>query len=194
KVFGELGQKIVGLGIEKILDVVRPKAEDAKNAVARAAESSDLRSFKTKLENAMLEEADLTMGQIMSLAMSILNNPTYGQECLQKLDRLYPSAKRMNPRMREDMAKKMIRDDINEQRDRWASNWFYYANDPVRQSPRSASRPNAALLSVPWSSATPSARRRAPARDAGPPTEDTAPSDSHISQLRCLNIAYLVPL
>ena len=26
------------------------------------------------------------------------------------------------------------------------------------------------------------------------PTEDTAPSHSHISQLRCMNIAYLVPL
>ena len=26
------------------------------------------------------------------------------------------------------------------------------------------------------------------------PTEDTAPSHSHISQLRCRNIAYLVPL
>ena len=131
KVFGDLGKEVAGLGIDAALKVVTPDSSAAKNAIQSAAISNQV-SFKTSLENAMLAEADLTIKAIMSVAMSINANSSYGAECLQKLKRLNPRLK--NPKVSEDelepMAKAMIRNDINKQRQEWADQWFYYGNDP----------------------------------------------------------------
>ena len=131
KVFGDLGKEVAGLGIDAALKVVTPDSSAAKNAIQSAAISNQV-SFKTSLENAMLAEADLTIKAILSVAISINANSSYGAECLQKLKRLNPRLK--NPKVSEDelepMAKAMIRNDINKQRQEWADQWFYYGNDP----------------------------------------------------------------
>jgi hypothetical protein len=99
-----------------------------------AAESPNHSSFETHLKNAMSIESDLTLAGIGSLGTAINENKRYGRECLQKLDRLVPNAKRMNSEMRETLAKNMIKDDLNKQRQRWAFEWFYYGNDPQNVS------------------------------------------------------------
>jgi hypothetical protein len=98
----------------------------------RAAAMSDWVSFKTNLENALLTEADLTSNAIMSLAMSIHENNDYGAQCLTKLKRTNAAANKpkISERELEILAKQMIREDINKQRQEWAYKWFYYGNDP----------------------------------------------------------------
>jgi hypothetical protein len=132
KIFGDLGSQVVGLGIDKALKVTAPKPDAAKNKVDVAAMSTP-ESFKTNLENALLAEADLTSKAIMSLAMSILENQDYGVQCLAKLRRINSGANRkdITEHELEAMAKKMIREDINKQRDQWANKWFYYGYNPV---------------------------------------------------------------
>jgi hypothetical protein len=85
--FGDLGAKVAGLGIEKGLNVVTPDSSGAQNAIQVAA-SSGQPSFKTNLENALAAQATLTSNAIMSLANSINENVNYGAECLEKLKRV----------------------------------------------------------------------------------------------------------
>lgn len=131
KMFGDLGKQVVGLGIDKALKVVAPSSDSAQKALQSVA-TADQVSFKTSLENALLAEADLTVKAIMSLALSILENPSYGAECLERLRRL--DARARDPRVTESqlelMAKEMIRNDLNNHRRKWANEWFYYGNDP----------------------------------------------------------------
>src|SRR5690349_7972775 len=86
KVFGDLGKQAAGWGIDKALKVVTPQSGAAMNAVESAA-ASDRGSFKSRLENAMLEQSRRTSDAIMSVAMSINENSDYGAECLQRLKR-----------------------------------------------------------------------------------------------------------
>ena len=91
KMFGDLGAKVAGLGIEKGLNVVTPDSSLAQNAIQVAA-SSGQTSFKTNLENALAAQATLTSDAIMSLANNINENVNYGAECLEKV-RLRQSAR-----------------------------------------------------------------------------------------------------
>src|SRR5262249_39354634 len=68
--------------------------------------------------------------QIGSLGMSILQHSDYGTACLARLYRVNPHSKRMKPAAVEDVAKKMIRDDLDKIRSAWAKQWFYYGNNP----------------------------------------------------------------
>ena len=131
QVFGQVGQQIAGFGIDKAIKVVTPDSNGAQTAIQDAA-SSDQGSFKTRLENALLAEADLTSKAIMSVAMGVHENENYGAECLEKLKKVNPQAKqpKVNEKDLERMAKAMIKDDINKQRQEWADKWFYYGNDP----------------------------------------------------------------
>jgi hypothetical protein len=131
KIFGDLGKQVAGLGIDKALKVVTPNSREAQNAIQSAA-SSGQTSFKTRLENALEAEAGITSDAIMSLANSIAENDNYGAECLEKLKRLNPNAfnSKVTEKQRELLAKKMIRDDIDRQRQLWADQWFYYGYDP----------------------------------------------------------------
>jgi hypothetical protein len=132
KIFGDLGAQVAGFGIDKALKVIVPNPANATSKVDAAA-MSPRASFKTSLENALLAEADLTSKAIMSLAMSILQNQDYGAECLARLKRVSAAAnkKDITERELETLAKQMIREDINKQRQEWADKWFYYGNDPV---------------------------------------------------------------
>jgi len=131
KVYGDLGKQVTGLGIEKGLKVATASSAVARNAVQSVA-MSDETSFKTRLENAMLESARLTSDAIMSLAMSINQNSTYGVECLEKLRKENPHARMLQEpdRELENLAKTMIRNNIDERRQIWAGMWFYYGADP----------------------------------------------------------------
>ncbi len=131
KVFGDLGKQVTGLGIDKALNVVTPSSGTAVNAVHVAA-TADETTFKSRLENAMLKEAERTSNAIMSLALSINLDFFYGAECLEKL-------RKLNPRVRagivselelELLAKTMITYDIDQLRKKWADDWFFYGNDP----------------------------------------------------------------
>ena len=121
KMFGDLGTKVAGLGIEKGLNVVTPDSSLAQNAIQVAA-SSGQTSFKTNLENALAAQATLTSDAIMSLANNINENVNYGAECLEKVRRVNPRAR--NPKVSEKelevMAKEMINDDIDIKRREWA--------------------------------------------------------------------------
>jgi hypothetical protein len=131
KIFGDMGKQVAGFGIDKALKVVTPNSVSAQNAIQSAA-SSGQTSFRTRLENALAAEAGMTSDAIMSLANSIAENANYGAECLQRLKRLHPSAfnSKVTEKHRELLAKKMIRDDIDRQRQEWADQWFYYGYDP----------------------------------------------------------------
>ena len=131
KMFGDLGAKVAGLGIEKGLNVVTPDSSLAQNAIQVAA-SSGQTSFKTNLENALAAQATLTSDAIMSLANNINENVNYGAECLEKVRRVNPRAR--NPKVSEKelevMAKEMINADIDIKRREWADTWFFYGHNP----------------------------------------------------------------
>jgi hypothetical protein len=133
KVFGDLGKEVVGLGVKTVHKVVTPPSQAAKDAIQLAAKS-DQTSFKTNLENAMLAEADLTIKAILSVATDINENSIYGAQCLAKLKQNNPRLNAPGARVKDDelerLAKQMIREDINKQRQKWADEWFYYGNDP----------------------------------------------------------------
>jgi len=131
KVFGDLGKQILGLGIDKVLKVVKPDTQDARNAVDAAAKSVES-SFKSQLENAMRKQAEITSNAIMSLAMSINENSSYGAECLAKLRKENRRAQdpKVPEKELETLAKQMIRSDVNRHRAKWAEDWFYFGNDP----------------------------------------------------------------
>jgi hypothetical protein len=132
KVFGDLGKQVTGWGTDKALKVVTPPSGAAQNAIVTAASSPDLGSFRTRLENALLAEADLTSKAILNLGWSIHDSSDYGAECLQNLKRANPRARdpKVGDRELLDLAKQMISADIDAQRKKWADEWFYYGNDP----------------------------------------------------------------
>ncbi len=120
-----------GIGIDSTLQVMKPHTISGKRAVESAAESGEV-SFKTRLENAMLSQAQLTSDAIMSVAMSIDENSEYGAQFLERLRRRNPHARagKMSDPELEIVAKAMIQEDINEHRRKWANDWLYFGNDP----------------------------------------------------------------
>src|SRR5262249_47790602 len=112
-VFGDVGKEVTGWGIDRAIKVATPKPSIGIKAVESAA-TADEASFKTRLENAMLQEASLTSNAIMSVAIGINANDNYGSECLQKLKRVNARARdpKVGEKELEFLAKQMIREDM----------------------------------------------------------------------------------
>jgi hypothetical protein len=135
KVYGDLGKEVVGLGIKGALKVATPDFAKAKSAVTLAESSTNITSFRTNLENSLLEQSRVTTKAMRSLAMSILEDPDYGHDCLEKLSGQYqgyvnPSGS--NVGTLRSLAKGMIRADIDKIRQQWADDWFFYGRNPPK--------------------------------------------------------------
>src|SRR5262249_50415072 len=131
QVYGDLGKNIAGLGTDKLIQVAIPDTKDAMNKMKSVADADNHTSFKSRLENAMLASAQVTTDAIMSVGMAIHENNDYGSDCLKKLKRVNARARDRNVGEKElqSLAQKMIREDINAMRQKWADEWLYYGND-----------------------------------------------------------------
>ena len=91
-------------------------------------------SFKTTLENALIEEGDLRKKAIRGLAMKVRKDPTYGEDVVKKMYRILPISETQPYYIQEAGAKGMIRAEIDDTRNGWAREWLYYGNDPAPEA------------------------------------------------------------
>jgi hypothetical protein len=132
-VFGELPTEIKEFGADLILKPTDPREESDGGSLAGLLRKPDPDMLKLNLSSALRAEARKTSKAIGSLALDIINNQDYGNSCLKRLHRLNPGSERTSEHMREQLAKKMIVEDIDRQRRELATGWLYYGNDPVRE-------------------------------------------------------------
>ncbi len=133
KVFGDMSAGVAGFGVDKLLKPGAPKpGGDVRKAMEQVVSATDMSNFGLKLKDAVEANAAVTKQAILNLAMDIHKNDKYGNECLQRLERLEPRMKHAKPEERLARGKAMIEKDIDRHREKWADEWFMYGREPLR--------------------------------------------------------------
>lgn len=132
KIFGDTAASTVQLGTDRLFQLAA--VDPARRVNLAAATSGSIASFKTTLENALIEEGDLRKKAIRDLAMRIRKDPNYGEDVLKKMYRIVPNSETQPYHAQEAAAKGMIRAGIDCTRIGWACDWLYYGNDPAPEA------------------------------------------------------------
>ncbi|MFN7934348.1 MAG: hypothetical protein U0R19_13545 [Bryobacteraceae bacterium] len=130
KVFGDLVNSTVKVGTDRVFKL---QAGTGATGAISIPTDGKIESFKTLLENALLQEASLRSGAIHNLAMEILNDVRYGQDLVDKMYRNLPESANFPYERQEAITKGMIRVAVNEVRAKWAREWVYFGNDPKQE-------------------------------------------------------------
>lgn len=138
KAYGDFAGQVTGLGINGAIKVILPDPQKIKGAVLPAEASSNVASFRTNLDNSLLQQSQVTIDIIKKLAFDIRHNPDYGRQCLEKLSQRTHG--HVNPAgsyyiTLKSMAERMIREDIDRLRREWAADWFFFGSEIPTTSP-----------------------------------------------------------
>lgn len=147
KVYGEFASNAVSkLAFDPIIAAITSVPERggtnksyqelmAVSLIPDNAESRDLHfSLKTRLENALADQQQKTMQQILDLALRIQRSPNIGKVILGYLYKKQPEVAKMSIRDKQTAAQRFVESIIDGHREKWAQEWLYYGNDPPMTS------------------------------------------------------------
>ena len=149
KVFGDAAAKGGQLGIDGLFarnsqPREKTKSHDEFSAAALIAENATgvelYTSLKTRLENALLTEKQETIKTISNLALDVRRSPEFGKNLLKKLYQQKPQLKKMKDPEIQQAANALIETIVDEDRAKWAQDWFYYGHDPATTSTQEMSQ------------------------------------------------------
>jgi hypothetical protein len=137
KVFGDFGGSWLtfaqAMKINPAIQATVPSSSALDLEINLASNATDLISLETNLRNAMREGKKMGETAIANYAGAIQKDHDYGRKWLQKL-KDDPWSKNASEQMLRVYGEKMIRDTIDEQRRKWATEWYYFghtAAEPV---------------------------------------------------------------
>lgn len=130
KAFGDLVNSTVKVGTDRVFKL---QAGTGDTGAISIPTDGKIESFKTLLENALLQEASLRSGAIFNLAMEILNDARYGQDLVDMMYRNLAGSANFTYERQEAILKGVIRVAVNEVRAKWAREWVYFGNDPKQE-------------------------------------------------------------
>lgn len=154
KIFGDLGEDAaakIGGGVMSLFSSSEkqqiPKRQNGNSyqqitLLANQTNNADqfINSLKTTLENALIDEKEKTINAIIGLATAIKRNLNFGKLVLEKMYRVKPETKKLSGNQLKWAAYKYIEDLVDEDREKWAEDWFYYGNNPPNTSTFEMSR------------------------------------------------------
>ncbi len=136
KMLGDMGKAAAGYVNGLLQKQLQPSAPAFKAPDdGFIQKTNDWQSFRTGMLTALYAQQQQGQQQIRGIANSVENNAVMvGQALVDRLFREQPTLKSLkgtdgdNKRYLAGAA--MINKSLNDQRDKWADDWFYYGNDP----------------------------------------------------------------
>jgi hypothetical protein len=142
KFFGDFTHENLGHAFDSILEKVWPKSEEQRKvdaALGLSAESGNIGTFKSNLENALLGQSAVVVGQLGTLSENInqYKRPEGGgfgeavvEEVLRRIPRMKGVSNDVADRAVESNGQRMLDEYFNGLRQKFAGEWFYYGNNP----------------------------------------------------------------
>lgn len=151
KIFGDASKNLlqplvnsIGDGVGKIPARGKGRSSEELTALSLISKNANSdavsQSLKTRLENALEDEKQLTTKTILALALEIKRSQVFGKNVLAYLYKTQPQAIKANDQSKMQLARQFIEKIVDAQRQKWAETWFYYGNEPPNPSVAEMSR------------------------------------------------------